>query len=138
MSPNYIKFHKCHINTSNIIGAISHLSLVVVSVTSFIAPAARLPGALLTRRKLGHEQLHLSLSSLQTDDPLSVGLRLLPHGLRLLPHGLNLLLKLSGVGVPPSGRGDSKNIQVQLEPHDTSKCLEGRSCTDGAPVAASA
>ena len=99
---------------------ISHLSLVIVSVTSVVAPAARLPGALLTRRKLSHEQLHLSQSSLQTGDPLSIGLRLLPQGLRLRPqgtrllsNGLNLLLKLGSVDVPPSGPGASKNIHVQ-------------------------
>jgi len=96
-----------------------------VSVTSVVAPIIRLPGALLTCRELGCEQLHLSLSSLQTGKPLLVGLR-------LLFHGLNLLLKLDSVEIPPSEPGDSGNIHKQLEPRDMSKCLEGRLCTSGA------
>ena len=63
-------FHKSRINISNIY----HLRLVIVSIISVVAPAIRLPNALLTCRELGHEQLHLSMSSLHTGDPLSFGL----------------------------------------------------------------
>ena len=71
-TPNITNICKSH-NESNFTKVISiqviyHLSLIVVSITSVVAPAIRLPGTLLTRRKPGHEQLHLSPSSLQTGD----------------------------------------------------------------------
>jgi len=87
-----------------------------------------LPSTWLTRRKLGHELLHLYLSNIQIGDSLTIGLH-------LLHHGLNLLLKLGSLGVPPSGTSASGNIHLQPELHHMLKSLKSRSCAGGALVA---